>query len=315
MLDFSGIAIIKTAEKEQGTVATFEIGPLVKGYGNTLGNSLRRVLLSSLEGAAITSVRINNLTHEYTTIPGVKQNVLDIVLRLKNIRIKLAPGETSTVLTLTKKGKGVLTAKDFASSKNVEVINKDYVVAEITDDSATLTIEAIVENGVGYRRADESLRDEIGRIPVDTVYSPVRLVDFTVVPARKGAQADLDKIVLSITTDGTIMPEDAIAQAGVILKNFFNQASLVFGGSEPVKVEPDNTSMSNWKLSEVGIDETIVEKLSAVTIETISEAAAKSKAFYTKEVGLNAKQVKTLAEALSQYNLEFAKDAKKSKKA
>src|SRR4029078_11110431 len=122
MLDFTGVTIEKTTEKVAGSIATFEIGPLVKGYGNTLGNALRRVMLSSLEGSAITSIRINNLTHEYTTIPGIKQNVLDIVLRLKNIRIKLAPGETSTVLTLSKKGKGEITAKDFASSKNVEVI-------------------------------------------------------------------------------------------------------------------------------------------------------------------------------------------------
>ncbi len=314
MLDFSGITSTKTAEKVQGVSATFEIGPLPKGYGNTLGNSLRRVMLSSLAGAAITSIRINNLTHEFTTIPGVKQNVLDIVLRLKNVRVRINDNETSSVLTLTKKGKGVITAGDFSSSKGVEIVNKDYVIAEITDDSASLSIEAIVEVGVGYRRADESLRDEIGRIPVDTVFSPVKLVDFTVLPARKGSRADLDKVVMTVTTDGTVTPEESLSQAGAILRDFFSNIAIVFG-SNAAAVEAVSTDSSDWKLSEVGVDEKVVAMLAAAKIETISEAAAKAKTYYSKELGMTAKQVKAIADVLAQYNLTFAKDAKKSKKA
>lgn len=318
MLDFSGITLSKVAEKETGVSASFEIGPLPKGYGNTLGNSLRRVMLSSLEGAAITSIRINNLTHEFTTIPGVKQNVLDIVLRLKNVRVRLPAGETTSVLSLTKKGKGFITAADFTVAKGVEVVNKDFVVAEITDDSTTLSVEAIVEKGVGYRRADETLRDEIGRIPVDTVFSPVKLVDFTVLPTRKGSQADLDKIVMSVTTDGSISPEDALSEASVILRQFIGQVAVVFGGevsSEEQVVVTDSTSMANWKVADIGIDKKSAAKLEDAKVETLTDIAAKPKTFFSKELGMTAKQVKEIQEILKQYNLDFAKDAKKSKKA
>lgn len=315
MIDFSGATLTKLTEKVVGAIASFEIGPLPKGYGNTLGNAMRRVMLSSLEGAAITSVRINNLTHEYTTIPGIKQNVLDIVLRLKNIRVKMVGGETSSVLTLNKKGKGVLKAKDLSVAKGVEIVNKDYVIAEITDDSSSLNLEAIVEKGVGYKRADETLRDEIGRIPVDTVFSPVRLVEFTVVTTRKGSQADLDKIVMTITTDGTVTPEAAIAQAGGILRSFFGQAAAVFGSEMNETPKAEATMMTNWKVAELGVDAKTLVKLEAAKIETLSDVAAQPKTFYSKDLKLTAKQVKELSELLDQYNLGFAKNAKKSKKA
>lgn len=316
MLDFSGTTLTKVSEKELGSIATFEIGPLPKGYGNTLGNAMRRVMLSSLEGAAITSVRINNLTHEYTTIPGVKQNVLDIVLRLKNVRIKVEGKESSSVITLNKKGKGVIKAKDLVVAKGVSIVNGDYVIAEVTDDSTSLSLEAIVEKGVGYKRADESLRDEIGRIPVDTLFSPVRLVEFTVLTTRKGAQADLDKIVMSVTTDGTVTPEDAISQTGSILRSFFGQAAVVFGSemNEETIVEA-GTEMTSWKVSELGVDAQTVAKLETAKIETLSEVAAQAKTFYSKDLKMTAKQVKELSVLLEQYNLGFAKNAKKSKKA
>jgi len=315
MIDFSGTTLIKLSEKVAGAVATFEIGPLPKGYGNTLGNAMRRVMLSSLEGVAITSVRINNLTHEYTTIPGIKQNVLDIVLRLKNIRVKMDGGETSSVLTLNKKGKGVIKAKDLSVAKGVEIVNKDFVIAEITDDSSTLSLEAIVEKGIGYKRADESLRDEIGRIPVDTVFSPVRLVEFTVVTTRKGSQADLDKVVMTVTTDGTVTPEAAIAQAGGILRSFFGQAAAVFGSEMTDAPKAEDTMMTNWKVAELGIDAKTLVKLDAAKIETLSDVAAQPKTFYAKDLKMTAKQVKELSDLLDQYNLGFAKNAKKSKKA
>lgn len=314
MLDFTGMTLTKISEKEVGSIATFEIGPLPKGYGNTLGNAMRRVMLSSLEGAAITSVRVNNLTHEYTTIPGVKQNMLDVILRLKNIRVKMDGSETSAVLTLNKKGKGIVLAKDFTLSKGISIVNADYVVAEITDDSTTLNIEAIVEKGIGYKRADESLRDEIGRIPVDTIYSPVRLVEFTVLPTRKGSQADLDKVVMTVTTDGTVAPEEAISQVGTILRSFFGQAAVVFGSVMEEPKAAVEMEMTNWKIAELGFDAKAVVKLQAAKIETLSDVAAQPKTFYSKELKLTAKQVKELTELLEQYNLGFAKNEKKSKK-
>lgn len=195
------------------------------------------------------------------------------------------------------------------------MINGDYVLAEITDESTTLSLEAIVEKGVGYKRADESLRDEIGRIPVDTLFSPVRLVEFSVLPTRKGAQADLDKVMITVTTDGTITPEKAISDAGGILRSFFGQVAVVFGSEMESTTESGSVTMGDWKLSELGVDEKMTKKLDAVNITTLAEAAAQAKTYFTKEVKLTAKQVKELTDLLAQYNLGFAKNAKKSKKA
>jgi DNA-directed RNA polymerase subunit alpha len=313
MVSFSGITITKVSEDKNNYSSVFEIGPLPKGYGYTLGNSLRRVLLSSLPGAAITSVRINNLDHEFTTIPGVKQNILDIILRLKNIRVKV-PGNDSTILTLSKKGLGVVKAGDFSTSSDAEIINGDYVIAELTDESATLNIEAMVEKGIGYKRADESLRDEIGRVPVDSIFSPVRLVDVKVLPSRKGARTDLDKIVLTIVTDGTVEPMDSVTQSIQILKEFYDYMGMVVSGEAVETTESSENSMMAWKLSELEISADIAAALKEHNIVTLSDAAAKSKSFYQKEAGFKPKQIKEINNLLEQYNLSFAKDEKKSKK-
>ena len=226
MIDFSGIQIKKVADyvdKETGAItADFHIAPIYRGYGHTLGNSLRRVLLSSLQGYSITSVRINDLDHEFATIAGVKENVLDIILRLKKIRFKVSGDSPSYVITVNKKGKGVLKAGDIKTPANVEVVNKDYELAHLTESSAVFAMEATLEKGVGYQPANDVLRNEIGRIPVDALFSPVLLVSFNVVPARKGARADYDGIDMTIKTDGSITPLDALKQAFSVLSNLYN---------------------------------------------------------------------------------------------
>jgi len=306
MLDFSSITLKKI--DENGDKAVFEVGPLPKGYGFTLGNALRRVMLSSLKGTAISSVRINNLTHEFTTLPGVKQNVLDLVLKLKNVKVRM-DDDAAVAITLTAKGVGKIKAGDLKVPKGVEIVNKKYVIAEITEKSAELSLEAIVEKGIGYKKADESLRDEIGRIPVDTLFSPVTLVDFTVAPTRKGDQADLDKLVITVTTDGSVTPEEALAEAGGILKNLMTQLTIVFGTQEEEVVEEVVEEMEDWKLAEIGLSDRIMKKLSASGIETLSQASEKTEEYFLKVAKLTANQFAKVVELLTQYNLEVAKDA------
>lgn len=314
MLSLSGLAITKTSEPVKGEKATIEIGPLPKGYGQTLGNSLRRVLLRSLGGAAITSVRINNLDHEFTTIPGVKQNALDLVLKLKNIRVLISSDEENVVITLSKKGKGVVKAGDFNLPSGVKILNPDYEIVEVTDASATLTMEAIVEKGTGYKKADENLRDDIGRIPLDAMFEPVQLVSFTVLPSRKGAQTDLDKIVMEIVTNGTITPEDAVNKSIEVLKDFFTVLYMVTKGEEVVETKPQ-TDMNSWEIVKLGMSETVTEKLTTSKVLTLGDAISHSKEYYKEELGMKAKEIKELQELLAQYNLSFPKNAKKSKKA
>jgi DNA-directed RNA polymerase subunit alpha len=313
MISFSGIAITKISEDAASSSAVFEIGPLPKGYGYTLGNSLRRVLLSSLEGAAITSIRINNLDHEFTTIPGVRQNILDIVLRLKNVRVRLNSGE-QTILTMSKKGIGQVLASDFVSAGDVTVVNKDYVVADLTDASAQLTIEAVVEQGIGYKRAEESLRDEIGRIPVDSLFSPVLVADAKILPSRKGARTDLDKIVLNVTTDGTITPEEAIMKAVKTLRTFYEEMDIVANGAAASVATTSTVNPADVLLSTLEVSQDVVTLLEGAGITTIEQVVAKPKAFYQDEVGLKAKQIKEIETVLKSFNLALVKDEKKSKK-
>ena len=188
----------------------FDIEPLDKGFGQTVGTSLRRILLSSLKGAAVTSVKINNIKHEYASIPGVEEDVMNIILNLKQLRLKCFSDEKQT-LYLNVKRSGAVTAADIETTSTVEILNKDLVIAHISDDKSTLSIELTVEVGIGYNPVEEE-RTEIGLIPVDASFSPVDRVNFAVTSARVGQVTDLDKLTFEIYTR-TIEPREALQEA------------------------------------------------------------------------------------------------------
>lgn len=202
------------------TSATFTIEPLHTGYGMTLGNSLRRVLLSSIAGAAVTGFRVSGVSHEFTTVKGVKEDVVAIMLNLKGIRFKVYSDEPQT-LTLTKKGKGVVKAKDIQLNADVEIVNPDHVIATIDDDKTTLSMELVVETGRGYRALDEqgTGRKLSDMIMLDALYTPVLRVRYKVENTRVGQITDLDKLLVTIETDGSITPREAFEEAAAILVN------------------------------------------------------------------------------------------------
>lgn len=198
---------------------TFTVEPLHTGYGMTLGNSLRRVLLSSIAGAAITSFKVEGATHEFTTLPGVKEDVVDITLNLKGIRFRAFNEEPQT-LRITKKGKGKVTAKDIELNADVEVVNPDHVIATIEDAKASLVMDLVVESGRGYRTIEEGAsRKGSDMIAVDAVFSPVLRVRYKVENTRVGQMTDLDKLLITIDTDGSITPREAFEEAAAILVN------------------------------------------------------------------------------------------------
>jgi len=210
---------IVNVDDHSDTSATFAIEPLHSGYGMTLGNSIRRVLLSSISGAAITSFKVEGATHEFTTIAGVKEDVVDIMLNLKGIRFRVFSDEPQN-LRITKKGKGTVTAKDIAVNSDVEVVNPDHVIATIDDDKASFVMDLVVETGRGYRTIDESAAKKASdQIAVDAVFSPVVRVRYKVENTRVGQMTDLDKLLLTVETDGTITPRDAFEEAAAILVN------------------------------------------------------------------------------------------------
>jgi DNA-directed RNA polymerase subunit alpha len=199
--------------------AVFTIEPLHTGYGMTLANSIRRVLLSSIAGAAITSFKIEGVTHEFTSVPGVKEDVVDIMLNLKGIRFRVF-GDDIQKLRIVKKGKGSVTAKDIQTNADVEVVNPTQIIATIDDDKTNFVLDMVVETGRGYRSVDESAhRKEADMIAVDAIFSPVLRVRYKVENTRVGQMTDLDKILMTIDTDGSISPRDAFEEASAILVN------------------------------------------------------------------------------------------------
>jgi len=210
--------------------ATIVAGPLERGFGLTLGNALRRVLLSSLQGAAVTSVQIDGVLHEFSAIPGVHEDVTDIVLNIKSLDIKLS-AEGSKRLTLKGSGPGEVKAADIETSADVEIMNPDLVLCHL-DKGAKLSMELTVENGKGYVPAVQNRPEEspIGLIPVDAVFSPVRKVTYKVDNSRVGQVTDHDKLSLEVTTSGVVTPEDAVALAARILQD---QLGLFINFDEP----------------------------------------------------------------------------------
>lgn len=225
--------------KKEKNKATFEIEALYPGYGVTIGNSLRRVLLSSLEGAAVTQMKIKGVSHEFSTIPGVLEDVITIMLNLKQLRFRIfteEPQRTKLIVRGEKEVKG----SDFELPAQLELINKDSHIATLTDRKTTLEIEIQVEKGIGYipREARKKEKLEIGTLALDAIYTPVKRIAFRVENMRVGERTDFDRLFLEIETDGTISPEEAFFKSSEILVNHFTLFAETFKETEviPTKV-------------------------------------------------------------------------------
>jgi DNA-directed RNA polymerase subunit alpha len=210
--------------------ATMIAEPLERGFGLTLGNALRRVLMSSLQGAAITSVQIDNVLHEFSSVAGVREDVTDIVLNLKGVALRMDVDGPKR-LSVSAKGPGVVTAGNISETAGIEVLNKDHVICHL-DDGADLFMELTVNTGKGYVSADKNRPEDapIGMIPIDAIYSPVKKVSYEVQPTREGQVLDYDKLTMKVETDGSLTPEDAVAYAARILQD---QLSIFVNFEEP----------------------------------------------------------------------------------
>lgn len=222
-------------EEHSSVSATFTVEPLHAGYGNTLGNSLRRVLLSSIRGGAIVAFRVEGATHEFTTVAGVKEDVVDIMLNLKNVRVKVHTDEP-VELRLEKKGAGVITAADIKTTADVEIVNPKQVIATIDDPKKSVVMDLVVESGRGYRTIEESSTSRLhsDMIALDAVFTPVLRVRYKVDPTRVGQDTNLDKLRLTVETDGSMSPKDAFEEAAAILVNQYS----ALAGSTSVEAAP-----------------------------------------------------------------------------
>jgi DNA-directed RNA polymerase subunit alpha len=220
--------------EEVGTYAKYEAGPLQAGYAVTLGNALRRVLLSSLEGAAVTSIQIRDVYQEFSTIPGVKEDVTQIVLNVKKLRLKSFASHP-VQLRLLKSGAGPVTAGDVAESADVEIVNPDLVLMTIDSDDVTVEMDLTVERGVGYLGAERSEALPIGVIAVDAIFTPVRKVNYWVESMRVGQMTNFDKLTIEIETDGTVTPEEALSRSARILVEQFQPFVTIGMAVAPVE--------------------------------------------------------------------------------
>ncbi len=221
-LDETQVAV--KVEKNTSDAGVFIIGPLPRGFGHTLGNTLRRVLLSSLEGAAISQVKFEGVPHQFSTISGVKEDVVDLTLNLKQVRLKIE-GDQPVALALSKKGPGKVTAGDLQAPAGAEIVNKDLHLATLADKKTKLEAEMVAEPGRGYAPGEER-ETKIGVIPLDCIFSPVLNVAYKVEPTRVGQVSDYDQLTLEITTDRTIKPLEALMEASGILTKFFERIGL-----------------------------------------------------------------------------------------
>ncbi|MBW7953609.1 MAG: DNA-directed RNA polymerase subunit alpha [Candidatus Dojkabacteria bacterium] len=304
-----------TAQQETDTFGAFQIGPLPRGYGHTLGNSLRRILLSSIPGAAVTAVKIDGVKHEYSTLDGLQEDIISILLRLKELAIKNYSEDPQIIRLKVKGKKGDLvkvTADDFELPSEVEIVDKDFELATLTKD-VSLDMEITVESGEGYAYADEAKRKEIGIIPLDSVFSPVKLVRADVVPARVGQYTNLDQINIEITTNGTIKPSEALLQAANIYDEIANRLVDMLGGDsqlaqEQLKKESFEVQETEKVLvSDLNLSTRLTNALLNAGVTDLHDLSAHSRDEVANFRGMGKKSLTELDDIMAEHAVSFGK--------
>ncbi|GIU95595.1 MAG: DNA-directed RNA polymerase subunit alpha [Gaiellaceae bacterium] len=289
----------------------FVIEPLDRGFGHTFGNSLRRVLLSSLEGAAVTAVKIEGVAHEFTTLPGVREDVTDIILNLKNLIVRLHGVSPEIEVYIAKKGPGVVTAADIEAPADLEILNPELEIANL-DAKGKLEMALTIGRGRGYVPAELNRGPEttIGVIPIDSIFSPVRRVAYEVEAARVGQRTDYDKLVLDVTTDGSIDPREAIAKSAEILIRqlaIFTDLDRIEGfaeaAAEAAAESPVTHGMENFPIEELELGVRSYNCLKRVGIETIGDLTSKSESELVAIPNFGRKSIEEVREALAQHGL------------
>ena len=301
---------------EEEMSGTYEIDGLYPGYGHTLGNSLRRIILSSLPGAAITQVKIDGVSHEFSTIEGVKEDVITILLNLKHVRIALH-SDTPVTMTLKAKGAMTVTAKDIDAPSQIEILNPDHVIAELTSKSAALEIEITVENGLGYvpRDVHQKEKVDIGTIALDAVFTPIRRVNYEVENMRVGDRTDYNRLRVFVETDGTLTPREALEKSIEIMIHQLKavigfqepEMSAVDASSAPVVADSDaeDTDALKTRIETLDLTTRTANALSEANIRTLGGLVRKKKDDILSLDGIGPKGVDEIVDMLKKHNLSL----------
>lgn len=293
---------IKKEEQKDG-FGRFVIEPLEQGYGHTLGSSLRRVMLTSLPGAAITQVKVSGLKHQFGTLKGVKEDGVDLLLNLKQVRF-FYESDKPVKVTLSAKGKGEVAASQIKTPADVRILNPDLKIATLSDSKVKLDIEMQVERGVGYSPAEERKTNTVGLIPLDADFSPVKRANYKVEETRVGRLTNYDKLTLEIWSDGTVEPEEALRQAAGILDNYLQQVISPVKPQEKVQKEGKvSDSVGKLSVEELGLPTRISNALVKAGYDSVSDILERRHEL-SKVKNLGAKSVKVIDAALREKGLE-----------
>ncbi len=297
---------------EDNSYGKFVVEPLERGYGITLGNSLRRILLSSLPGAAVTSVKIDGVLHEFSTIPGVVEDVTDIILNLKQLSLKVHSDGTKT-LRIDAEGEGVVTAGDIHTDADVEILNPGLHIATL-DKGGRLTAEITVGKGRGYVPADQNKTPDmpIGVIPVDSIFSPIRRVNYTIEHTRVGNRTNYDKLTLEVWTNGTVKPDEACSWGAKILKEHLELFLSLTDDADTIEVMQEKDENDRNKLMEMTIEELDLSVrsyncLKRAGINTVAELCAKTEEEMIKVRNLGKKSLEEVTQKLAGIGLSLRK--------
>jgi DNA-directed RNA polymerase subunit alpha len=305
--------------KEEGNIGTYVIDGLYPGYGHTLGNSLRRVILSSLEGSAITSVKIKGVGHEFSSIDGVKDDVIMMILNLKKLRLKLLTNEPQT-LTISVKGPKVVTGADIKLPGQVEIMNPEQYINEVTDKSGELEVEVTVEKGLGYlpKEVTQKERVDIGTISMDAIFSPARRVSYEVENMRVGNRTDFNRLTLNIETDGSITPHEALEKSIQIM---ITQLKSIIGFKEEDII--DLSEQEAPKSSDTGANKEVIDDILKTRIESLDVSQRTTNALMNANIrtlgglarkkekdlleieGIGAKGINEIRKVLKEYDMEL----------
>lgn len=291
-----------TVQDEKEGYSKLIIEPLRQGYGQTLGSALRRVLLTSLSGAAVTRVKIKGVKHQFSTLKGMKEDIVQLILNIKTLRVRLDNDDTTTI-KLEVSGPGEIKASDIKTPVGVTIANPDTVLCHLADKSSTLSMELTIETGSGYSTADERKNTSIGVIPVDALFSPVKRVNPTVQSTRVGRRTDFDKLIMEVWTDGTVSPREALDKAAQILVEHFEQ--IYNPVSSPTsEATPDQQSYPNETLSltveELDLPTRIANALRKGGYKTVADLTGASDEDIAKVKNLGERSVSLVQDALKQ---------------
>lgn len=301
MIDLSLLEL--QTEKETSSYGKFVIEPLIQGYGHTIGNSLRRVLLSSLVGAAITQVKIASVRHQFSTLSGMSEDIVEFILNLKKVRLTIK-NDKPVKINLEVKGPKEITAGDIEKTAGVEIINQDLILAHLSDAKAKLSCKLIAENGTGYSTAEERKTSEIGVIPIDANFSPVTLVNYSVEATRVGRLTNFDKLTFEITTDGTIKPSDALKESVKILIEVFNTIihpqAVNKKQKTSVQPAPPSDEILKTSLEELDLPIRLTNSLKTGKIETIGDFLGRDRKEVLKMKNMGPKSIALVEEKIQE---------------